>query len=76
MIEPSISVGCYFIFSESMKNNRNELDELLIEKEILCLDYDCVNEFNIIMINKYIENQFYYQRHQSEIKEFNTETIQ
>ena len=76
MIEPSISVGCYFIFSESMKNNRNELDELLTEKEILCLDYDCINEFNIIMINKYIENQFYYQRHQSEIKEFNTETIQ
>ena len=76
MIESSISVGCYFTFSESMKNNRNELDELLIEKEILCLDYDCVNEFNIIMINKHIENQFYYQRHQSEIKEFNTETIQ
>ena len=40
MIEQSISVGCYFTFSESMKNNRNKLDELLIEKEILCLDYD------------------------------------
>ena len=76
MIEPSISVGCYFTFSESMKNNRNELDKLLTEKEILCLDYDCVNEFNIIMINKHIENQFYYKGHQSEIKEFNTETIQ
>ena len=28
------------------------------------------------MINKHIENQFYYQGHQSEVKEFNTETIQ
>lgn len=75
MIEPSISVGCYFTFSESMKNNRNELYELL-ENEVLCLDYDCVHEFNIIMLNKHIENQFHYQDHYSEIKEFNTETIQ
>ena len=76
MIEPSISVGCYFTFSESMKNDRNKLDELLEEKEVLCLDYDCVHKFNIIMLNKHIENQFYYQEYQSEIKEFNTETIQ
>lgn len=76
MIESLISVGCYFTFSESIKNNRNELSELLTEEEILCLDYDCVNEFNIIMINKHIENQFYYQAHKSEIKEFNIETIQ
>lgn len=75
MIEPSISVGCYFTFSKSMKNNRNELYELL-EKEVLCLDYDCVHKFDIIMLNKHIENQFYYQNHQSEIKEFNSETIQ
>jgi hypothetical protein len=76
MIEPSISVGCYFTFSESMKNNSNELYELLTEKEVLCLDYDCVHKFNIIMLNKHIENQFYYQEYQSEIKEFDTETIQ
>ena len=75
MIERRISVGYYFTFSESMKNNRNELYELL-EKEVLCLAYDCVKEFNIIMLNKHIENQFYYQNHQSEIKEFNSETIQ
>lgn len=76
MIEPSISVGCYFTFSESMKNNSNELYELLTEKEVLCLDYDCAHKFNIIMLNKHIENQFYYQEYQSEIKEFDTETIQ
>lgn len=76
MIKPSISVGCYFTFSKSMKNDRNELYEILVEKEVLCLAYDCVKEFNIIMLNKHIENQFYYQDYQSEIKEFDSETIQ
>lgn len=75
MIEPSISVGCYFTFSEAMKNDRNELYELL-EKEVLCLAYDCVHKFDIIMLNKRIENQFYYQNYQSKIKEFDSETIQ
>lgn len=75
MIERTISVGYYFTFSESMKNNRNELYEIL-DRKALCLDYDCVHKFDIIMLNKHIENQFYYQDHQSKIKEFDSETIQ